>query len=146
MGIGSRKAYKSDMSDEEWAKLEPLIPPGKPGGRPRRVDMREVVNTILYQARTGCPWDYLPHDLLPKSTVYDYFAQWRDDGTWQRIMDDLREKVRQQTPLPPPLSEQATSGQQTTPGTRNDQQDTTSNAQETLSGCNEQHPALSSQE
>ena len=57
---------------------------------PREVDLREVVNTILYLNRTGCQWDMLPHDLLPKSTVYDYFAQWRDDGTWQTIVDALR--------------------------------------------------------
>ena len=57
--------------------------------------MREVLNTLLYQARTGCQWELLPHDLLPKSTVYDYFAQWRDDGTWQRIVDALRKKVRE---------------------------------------------------
>lgn len=56
--------------------------------------MREVLNTLLYQARTGCQWELLPHDLLPKSTVWDYFAQWRDDGTWQRIVDALRKKVR----------------------------------------------------
>ena len=56
--------------------------------------MREVFNTLRYQARTGCQWDMLPHDLLPKSTVYDYFAQWRDDGTWQRITDALRKKLR----------------------------------------------------
>ena len=56
--------------------------------------LREVLNTLRYQARSGCQWDMLPHDLLPKSTVYDYFAQWRDDGTWQRIVDALRPKVR----------------------------------------------------
>jgi putative transposase len=56
--------------------------------------MREVVNTILYLNRTGCQWDMLPHDLLPKSTVYDYFAAWRDDGTWQRLLDVLRAQVR----------------------------------------------------
>ena len=69
-------------------------PPAKPGGRPREIDMREVLNTLRYQARTGCQWDMLPHDLLPKSSVYDYFAQWRDDGTWQRMVDALRPKVR----------------------------------------------------
>ena len=58
--------------------------------------MREVVNTLLYQARTGCQWELLPHDLLPKSTVSDSFAQWRDDGTWQRITDALRRRVRVQ--------------------------------------------------
>jgi putative transposase len=56
--------------------------------------MREVLNTLLYQARTDCQWELLPHDLLPKSTVWDYFQQWRDDGTWQRITDALRQRVR----------------------------------------------------
>jgi len=96
MATTERKAYSSDLSDEPWAILEPLIPPAKPGGRWREVDMREVINTILYLERTGCQWGMLPHDLLPKSTVYDYFAQWRDDGSWQRMMDALREQVRQQ--------------------------------------------------
>jgi putative transposase len=89
-----RKPYPSDLTDAQWKILKPLIPPAKPGGRPREVNMREVLNTLRYQARTGCQWDMLPHDLLPKSTVYDYFAQWRDDGTWQRIVDALRPKVR----------------------------------------------------
>jgi putative transposase len=91
-----RKPYRTDLTDAQWKLLRPLVPPAKPGGRPREVDMREIVNTLLYQARTGCQWELLPHDLLPKSTVYDYFAQWRDDGTWQRIVDALRRKVRVQ--------------------------------------------------
>jgi putative transposase len=94
MQSNTRKAYPSDLTDEQWAILEPLIPAAKHGGRHREVDMREVINTILYLNRTGCQWDMLPHDLLPKSTVYDYFAKWRDDGNWQRMMDALREKVR----------------------------------------------------
>jgi putative transposase len=89
-----RKPYKTDLTDVQWKLIKPLIPPPKPGGRPREVEMREVLNTLLYQARTGCQWELLPHDLLPKSTVYDYFAQWRDDGTWQRITDALRKKAR----------------------------------------------------
>src|SRR3954470_6888331 len=89
-----RKPYPSDLTDAQWKILKPLIPPAKHGGRPREVDMREVLNTLRYQARSGCQWDMLPHDLLPKSPVYDYFAQWRDDGTWQRIVDALRPKVR----------------------------------------------------
>lgn len=89
-----RKPYKTDLTDAQWKIVKPLIPPAKQGGRPREVDMREILNTLLYQARTGCQWELLPHDLLPKSTVYDYFAQWRDDGTWQRIVDALRRKVR----------------------------------------------------
>ncbi len=63
---------------------------------PRTVNMREVINTILYLNRTGCQWDMLPHDLLPKSTVYEYFAQWRDDGTWAKLVDALRVQVRTQ--------------------------------------------------
>ena len=89
-----RKPYKTDLTDAQWKLIKPLIPPAKPGGRPREVDMREVLNTLLDQARTGCQWELLPHDLLPKSTVSDSFAQWRDDGTWQRIVDALRKQVR----------------------------------------------------
>lgn len=91
-----RKLYPTDLTDEQWAIIEALIPSAKTarGGRPRTVDMREVVNSILYLNRTGCQWDMLPHDLLPKSTVYDYFAQWRDDGTWMRIVDALRSQIR----------------------------------------------------
>jgi putative transposase len=91
-----RKAYPTDLTDQQWAILEPLLPPARPGGRPREVDLREVVNTLCYLNRAGCQWDMLPHDLLPKSTVYDYFARWRDDGTWQRVLDALRQAVRVQ--------------------------------------------------
>ena len=90
------KPSRTDLIDDQWKILKPLIPPALPGGRPREVGMREVLNTRLSQARTGCPWELLPHDLLPKSTVSDYFAQWRDDGTWQRITDALRRRVRVQ--------------------------------------------------
>jgi putative transposase len=90
----ARKRYPSDLTDVQWAIVEPLIPPAKSGGRPREVDMREVVNAILYLNRSGCQWDMLPHDLPPKSDVYFYFARWRDDGTWQAIVDALRTKVR----------------------------------------------------
>jgi putative transposase len=88
-----RKPYPSDLTDEQWAIIERQIPVNQVG-RPRKVDMREVVNAIFYLNRSGCQWDMLPHDLLPKSTVYDHFARWRDDGTWQRIMDALRQEVR----------------------------------------------------
>jgi len=90
----ARKAYPSDLTDAQWAILEPLIPPAQCGGRRRKVDMREIVNAMLYLNRTGCQWDMLPHDLPPKSTVYVYFAQWRKVGTWQRLVDALRAKVR----------------------------------------------------
>lgn len=94
MDTVQRKAYRSDLTDEQWAILEPLIPPEKSGGTHRRINMREVVNTILYLNRTGCQWDMLPHDLLPKSSVYDYFAAWRDNGVWQGMMDAVRTQVR----------------------------------------------------
>jgi putative transposase len=89
-----RKPYTTDLTDSQWEILRPLLPDAKPGGRPREVDLREVMNTLLYQDRTGCQWEMLPHDLLPKSTVFDYFKRWRDDGTWQAIVDALRVKVR----------------------------------------------------
>jgi putative transposase len=88
-----RKPYPSDPSDAQWAILEPLIPVATVG-RPRVVEMRDVLNAIFYQARSGCQWDMLPHDLPARSTVNDYFRQWRDDGTWQRMMDALRRRVR----------------------------------------------------
>jgi putative transposase len=94
MATEARKPYLTDLTDAQWARIEALLPPAKHGGRPREVDLREVLNTLLYQSRSGCQWALLPHDLLPKSTVYDYFTQWRDDGTWQRILDALRESVR----------------------------------------------------
>ena len=84
-----RASYKSDVTDEQWAVIEPLLPPAKRGGRPRKVDLREVVNTLFYQSRTGVQWDYLPHDLVAKSTAWDYFPhdharsrayRWGEDG------------------------------------------------------------------
>jgi putative transposase len=103
MTVTTRKSYRTDLTDDQWDILQPLIPSAKPGGRPRAVAMREIINTILYLNRTGCQWDMLPHDLLPKSTVYEYFAQWRRDGTWQQIMDALRADVRtQQAPSQAP--------------------------------------------
>jgi putative transposase len=80
--------------------------------------MREVINTIIYLNRTGCQWDLLPHDLLPKSTVYEYFAQWRDDGTWQRMMEALRHQVRQeQAPSQQPTPSAASIDSQSVPTT-----------------------------
>src|SRR5215213_7676672 len=91
-----RKAYRSDVTDAQWEILRPLLPSAKAGGRPRHVDLREVVNTLFYQSRTGVQWDYLPHDLSPKSTTWDYFVAWGRDGTWQKIVDALRGAVRKQ--------------------------------------------------
>jgi putative transposase len=90
-----RKPYRSDLTDAQWELIRPLLPPAKPGGRPRTVDLREVVNTLFYQARTGCQWDYLPHDLTPKGTAWDYFVAWHKDGTWQKVVDALRIGIRQ---------------------------------------------------
>jgi len=90
--------YPSDLTDEQYALIEPLLPAAKSdaiqGGRPREVDLRQIINGILYTNRTGCQWRSLPRDFGPWSTVYDYYRTWRDDGTWQRIHDKLREKVR----------------------------------------------------
>ncbi len=95
MSTISRKPYPSDVTDEQWEQIEALIPKPRSGGRPRTIDMREVVNAMFYLSRTGCQWDMLPHDLPSKSSVYDYFAAWRNDGTWQRMVDVLRRTVRQ---------------------------------------------------
>jgi putative transposase len=90
----TRKPYPSDLTDEQWELMQLVVPEAKPGGRPRSADMREVVNAILYLNRSGCQWDMLPHDLPPRSTVYQYFAAWRDGGTWQAMLDALREAYR----------------------------------------------------
>lgn len=86
--------YPSDLTDQEWAVLEPLIPPAKSGGRPRSVEMREVINAILYLDRTGCQWRALPRDFPPWPTVWTSFRTWRADGTWEHIHTALREAVR----------------------------------------------------
>jgi putative transposase len=89
-----RKPYRTDLTDQQWKLLKPLIPPALPGGRPRQVDLREIINTLLSQARTGCQGDLLPHDRLPKSTVWDSCAQGRDEGTWPRLVAVLPKEVR----------------------------------------------------
>jgi len=92
----TRRAYPTDLTDEQWHVLEPMIPPEKYGGRPRTVSMREVVDAILYIVRTGCQWRNLPHDFPPWGTVSWYFWLWSNDGTWTRIHDKLREMVREE--------------------------------------------------
>jgi putative transposase len=99
MAATPRKPSVTDLTHEPWDVLEPLIPPAKPGGRPREVDRREVINTLLYLNRTGCQGDMLPHALLPKRTVYEDFAPWRRDGAWQPMLDARRAAVR--TPQAP---------------------------------------------
>ncbi len=86
--------YPSDLTDEQWALIAPSIPPPKPGGRPRTVDMRGLTNAIFYQNRSGCQWRMLPAEFGPWSTVHHYYRQWRLDGTWSTIHDALRERVR----------------------------------------------------
>ena len=87
-------SYPSDLSDTEWQTLRRLLPVPKPGGRPRTTDLRAVLNAIFYVLRSGCAWRMLPHDFPPYSTVYMYFKQWREDGTWEKIHDLLRDRVR----------------------------------------------------
>jgi len=91
-----RKAvrYPSDLTDEEWARIEPLIPPAKRGGRRREVNLREVMNGILYVLETGCQWRALPRDLPPRSTVHGYLQLWEWDGTLERIHHALYLKCR----------------------------------------------------
>src|SRR4051794_11615599 len=88
------KPYPSDLTDEGWALLEPLLPPACPGGRPRKTDLRGVVNALFYRNRNGCTWRALPHDFPPWKTVYNYFDWWRRDGTWERVNAAVREQER----------------------------------------------------
>jgi transposase len=97
------RKYPSDLTDEQWALVEPLIP-GTTGGRPRKTSMRAVLDAIFYITRTGCQWRFLPKDFPPMSTVWEYFDRWRIDGTLATIHDALREKVRR------------SAGRQKTPG------------------------------
>lgn len=90
----NRQPYPSDVTDAQWALLEPLIPPALPGGRPRTVDMRAVVNALFYRNREGCSWRALPHDFPAWKTVYNYFQWFHWDGTWEKLLKTLREKVR----------------------------------------------------
>ena len=90
------QSYPSDVTDGQWRLIEPHLPPAPPGGRPRKTDLRDVVDAIFYILRTGCQWRYLPKDFPPKSTVWRYFKRWRDDGTIDTIHDLLRKKVRTQ--------------------------------------------------
>lgn len=88
------QSYRTDLTDEQWQLLEKLIPPACPGGRPRSVNMRSVVNAIFYVLVSGCAWSLLPHDLPKWKTVYHYFRQWRINGDWRRIHEHLRQWVR----------------------------------------------------
>lgn len=87
--------YPSDTTDEEWVVLAPLVPAPRPGGRPPKYSRRDIVDGIFYIKRGGNPWRMLPTDFPYWKTVYDYFARWRDDGTYERIVDALRSQVRE---------------------------------------------------
>ncbi len=90
------KAYPTDLTDDQWAVVRPLLPPARRGGRPRTTDLRLVLNTIFYLNKAGCQWAMLPKDLAKRSTAFDYFAAWKSDGAWQAILDALRRQA------PPP--------------------------------------------
>jgi putative transposase len=90
----TRRPYSTDLSNEEWQIIRPLVPEAKPGGRPRAHETRELLNAIFYVLRGGCAWRLLPHDFLPWQTAYHYFRQWRLDGTWQTIHAALRRRMR----------------------------------------------------
>ena len=86
--------YPSDLTDEQWAIIKPLLPASAGGGRPPKTDLRDVLDAVFYVLRTGCQWRFLPKDFPPKSTAWGYYDRWRHDGTWWAIHDALRERVR----------------------------------------------------
>ena len=90
----ARKPYPTDLTNAQWSRIAPLIPPARPGGRRRTVNVREVINAIFYFVRTGCQWRNLPHEFPPWGTVHYYYRRWRLDGTWEEVHGTLREQVR----------------------------------------------------
>jgi len=99
MSQNRRKPYSTDLTDAEWAVVEPLLPTRRPGdgrGAPQKHSRREILNAIFYQARAGCTWENLPRDFPPKGTVHDYLLKWTRDGTLARLHAALREQVRVQ--------------------------------------------------
>ena len=92
--MAPRRRYPTDLTDAQWAILEPLVPAVRSGGRPAKHARREIVDAMIYVLRGGISWRSLPHEYPPWQTVYDYFRTWRDDGTWERIAATLRERVR----------------------------------------------------
>ena len=90
----SNQTYPTDLTDRQWECIKNHIPPAKRGGRPRTLEMRSVINAILYIVVSGCQWRMLPRSYPNWKSVYDYFRRWRDDGTWQRIHDKLRAQLR----------------------------------------------------
>jgi transposase len=106
------QSYPSDVTDEQWALVEPHIPV-YPGGRPRKTDLRDVVDAIFYVLRTGCQWRYLPKDFPPKSTVWRYFDEWRHNGTLDALHDLLRKRTRTaEKPYSPRTTDTTSGGEQ----------------------------------
>ena len=99
-----RRAYVSDLSDDQWSIVASELPPATGGGRPRTVNLREIVNAIFYRLRTGCSWEMVPHDYPPKSTVFEDFVRWRNDGTWERLHNAWRLATRKQAGREPTAS------------------------------------------
>jgi len=99
-----KTGYLTDLTNDQWALIEPLLPPQKEGGRDRQVDLRQVIDAIFYRSRTGCSWEMLPKEFPPKSTVYEYYRNWQKDGTWQRVHDALRQQVREKAGKQPEAS------------------------------------------
>lgn len=99
--INMEKAYSSDLTDEEYNLIKEFIPSAKFGGRPRTTDIRLVINAIMYKVKTGCQWRLLPHDFPPWETVYDYYKLWKEDGTWERIHNEVRNNIRKKLDINP---------------------------------------------
>jgi putative transposase len=92
-----RTPYPTDLTDEQWILVEPFLPEAKPGGRPRKANLREVLNAVFYLVRTGCQWRMIPHEFPPWKTCYNYYRAWIDSGTWHEITSRLRMEVREQS-------------------------------------------------
>ena len=99
--MAQHRWYATDLTDKEWALLAPLLPPTKPGGRPRSTDLCEVLNALSYWLRSGGAWHLLSHDFPPWKTVYHYWRSWRLSGDWERIHTVLRERIRQRAGCEP---------------------------------------------
>lgn len=89
-----KRKYKTDLTVKQWEILKPLIPPAKHGGRPRKHNMKSVIDAILYKVKTGCHWYLLPNDYPPYKTVFDYFRRWSLDGTWEKLHNEIRSLAR----------------------------------------------------
>ncbi len=90
-----KSSYPSDLSDEESKIIAPMLPPAKPGGRPRTTGIRQVCDEIYYHLKTGCQWEYLPQNFPPASTVYSYYRRWQKKGIWETINQKMRELVKE---------------------------------------------------